>query len=258
MGHRTLRGYAAGIAAGALVVLTPAAAVAGTGGPTDPIGGLVDQAQQQLGGLPGAPSLPGPSLPGPTALPQPGLPPSSLPSAPSSPSSSPSRTPSDDSDISPNETTNPSGPDHAGSQGLHAAAGGQDVADAGHDRTAVRRGGRTRSHATLLALGIFLLAYGAYSLREGIPTRMVSARWAPVAGFAGGTMGTLFGVGAPPYAIYLTRRLTDMAALRATLWTTPASGAKTGAPASQNRSMPRCTVRFSSAQLFGWLNNSVT
>jgi hypothetical protein len=71
--------------------------------------------------------------------------------------------------------------------------------------------------ATLMALGIFLLAYGAYSLREGIPTRVVSPRWAPVAGFAGGTMGTLFGVGAPPYAIYLTRRLTDMAALRATL-----------------------------------------
>jgi hypothetical protein len=30
-------------------------------------------------------------------------------------------------------------------------------------------------------------------------------------------MGTLFGVGAPPYAIYLTRRLTDKGALRATL-----------------------------------------
>jgi uncharacterized membrane protein YfcA len=30
-------------------------------------------------------------------------------------------------------------------------------------------------------------------------------------------MGTLFGVGAPPYAIYLTRRLADRHALRATL-----------------------------------------
>lgn len=72
-------------------------------------------------------------------------------------------------------------------------------------------------NATLVALGIFLLTYGAYSLIEGIPTRRVSRRWAPVAGFAGGTMGTLFGVGAPPYAIYLTRRLTNMSALRATL-----------------------------------------
>lgn len=71
--------------------------------------------------------------------------------------------------------------------------------------------------AMLIALAIFLLTYGAYSLYEGMPTRRVSRRWAPVAGFAGGTMGTLFGAGAPPYAIYLTRRLTDKGALRATL-----------------------------------------
>ncbi len=71
--------------------------------------------------------------------------------------------------------------------------------------------------ATLIALGLFLLAYGAYSLHQGVPTRMVSQSWAPVAGFTGGTMGTLFGVGAPPYAIYLTRRMTDKGALRATL-----------------------------------------
>lgn len=71
--------------------------------------------------------------------------------------------------------------------------------------------------ATLLALGVFLLAYGAYSLHQGAPTRMVGQGWAPVAGFTGGTMGTLFGVGAPPYAIYLTRRMTDKGALRATL-----------------------------------------
>jgi len=71
--------------------------------------------------------------------------------------------------------------------------------------------------ATLIALGIFLLIYGAYSLHEGVPSRRVSRRWAPVAGFAGGTMGTLFGAGAPPYAIYLSRRLGDKGALRATL-----------------------------------------
>ncbi|MDP2240578.1 MAG: sulfite exporter TauE/SafE family protein [Burkholderiales bacterium] len=71
--------------------------------------------------------------------------------------------------------------------------------------------------ATLIALGVFLLAYGAYSLHEGVPTRRVSRGWAPVAGFAGGTMGTLFGAGAPPYAIYLSRRLQDKGRLRATL-----------------------------------------
>lgn len=71
--------------------------------------------------------------------------------------------------------------------------------------------------ATIIALGVFLLAYGAYSLHQGVPTHKVSQRWAPVAGFTGGTMGTLFGVGAPPYAIYLTRRMVDKGALRATL-----------------------------------------
>jgi uncharacterized membrane protein YfcA len=45
----------------------------------------------------------------------------------------------------------------------------------------------------------------------------VSQAWAPVAGFTGGAFGTLFGVGAPPYAIYLTHRLRDRLAFRATL-----------------------------------------
>ena len=71
--------------------------------------------------------------------------------------------------------------------------------------------------ATVVALGAFLLAYGIYMLRQGPVTGHTSQRWAPVAGFAGGAMGTLFGVGAPPYAIYLSRRLQDKDALRATL-----------------------------------------
>ncbi len=70
---------------------------------------------------------------------------------------------------------------------------------------------------TIIALSIFLLGYGVWSLYEGVPTRIISQRWAPVSGFAGGAMGTLFGVGAPPYAVYLSRRLMDKGALRATL-----------------------------------------
>jgi uncharacterized membrane protein YfcA len=71
--------------------------------------------------------------------------------------------------------------------------------------------------ATLAAIGAFLLAYGVYALRQGEAVTLVSRAWGPVAGFLGGTTGTLFGVGAPPYAIYLTRRLADRNALRATL-----------------------------------------
>ena len=71
--------------------------------------------------------------------------------------------------------------------------------------------------ATLVSLGLFLAAYGVYMLRQDAVTRVVSRRWAPVSGFVGGAMGTLFGIGAPPYAIYLSRRIVDKGALRATL-----------------------------------------
>ncbi|MNC87739.1 Sulfite exporter TauE/SafE [compost metagenome] len=47
--------------------------------------------------------------------------------------------------------------------------------------------------------------------------RIVSRAWAPVSGFVGGAFGTLFGVGAPPYAIYLAHRMRDKLSLRATL-----------------------------------------
>jgi uncharacterized membrane protein YfcA len=72
--------------------------------------------------------------------------------------------------------------------------------------------------AAMGALGFFTLAYGLYNL-AGTTFRPISSAWAPIAGLTGGAMGTLFGIGAPPYAIYLSRRLTDKAAMRATLST---------------------------------------
>lgn len=78
---------------------------------------------------------------------------------------------------------------------------------------------RLPQEAALTALGIFAFAYGVYSLWRGAALRPVAKTWAPVAGFAGGAMGTLFGVGAPPYAIYLSRRIADKVAMRATLST---------------------------------------
>jgi uncharacterized membrane protein YfcA len=71
--------------------------------------------------------------------------------------------------------------------------------------------------AALASFGVFLLLYGAYTLWQPPATRPVSRKWAPVAGYTGGTMGTLFGVGGAPYAIYLSRRITDKVALRTTL-----------------------------------------
>lgn len=71
--------------------------------------------------------------------------------------------------------------------------------------------------ATIATFGVFLLGYGIYALRQGEAMKMIGQGWAPVAGFVGGAFGTLFGIGAPPYAIYLSRRTTDKRALRATL-----------------------------------------
>ena len=72
--------------------------------------------------------------------------------------------------------------------------------------------------ATIAAFGLFLLCYGLYSLFAGAPQIGIARHpWAVISGFCGGAAGTMFGVGAPPYAIYLSRRLPDKAVLRATL-----------------------------------------
>jgi uncharacterized membrane protein YfcA len=72
--------------------------------------------------------------------------------------------------------------------------------------------------ATIAAFGAFLFSYGLYSLFAGAPQIGIARHpWAVISGFCGGAAGTLFGVGAPPYAIYLSRRLPDKAMLRATL-----------------------------------------
>ena len=71
--------------------------------------------------------------------------------------------------------------------------------------------------ASMAALGAFLFGYGLWSLRARIPDRPLSARWAWPSGFIGGLLGTLFGIGGPPYVIYLTRRIIDRDRLRATI-----------------------------------------
>src|SRR3990170_6812664 len=71
--------------------------------------------------------------------------------------------------------------------------------------------------ASMLALGLFVLLYGAWSLlRRGAP-RLVTQRWAYVAGFSGGVVGMLFGAGGPPYAIYLSHRGMSKEKFRSTL-----------------------------------------
>lgn len=69
-----------------------------------------------------------------------------------------------------------------------------------------------------LALGAFVFAFAVYSLaRHPGRQRVLSARWAWAAGFAGGVTSSLFGAGGPPYAMYLSHRGLSKEAYRATL-----------------------------------------
>jgi len=72
--------------------------------------------------------------------------------------------------------------------------------------------------AATLALGVFVLLFAVYSLaRHADAQRAVSARWAYLAGFAGGITSTLFGAGGPPYAMYLSHRGLAKEQFRATM-----------------------------------------
>src|SRR3989442_6458519 len=72
-----------------------------------------------------------------------------------------------------------------------------------------------RATATLL-LGLFILAFGVYSLLPHRQMTVISVRWAWLAGLAGGITSTLFGAGGPPDAIYLSHRRVNKEQVRAT------------------------------------------
>jgi uncharacterized membrane protein YfcA len=71
--------------------------------------------------------------------------------------------------------------------------------------------------ASLLALGVFVCAYALYALASRGAGRRLPRYLAPPAGLAGGIFGALFGVGGPPYVMYLTGRIANPAAMRATI-----------------------------------------
>lgn len=73
------------------------------------------------------------------------------------------------------------------------------------------------ARAALLALGLFVCAYAIHLVLRGESARRVSRRWAAPAGLVGGVVGALFGMGGPPYVMYITGRVADPAAQRATI-----------------------------------------
>jgi uncharacterized protein len=72
--------------------------------------------------------------------------------------------------------------------------------------------------ATLMVflLGVFAAGYGIYSLFAAPIQHRIGKGWAGVFGPVGGIFSAMFGSGGFVYAIYLTRRLDDKDAIRAT------------------------------------------
>jgi uncharacterized protein len=71
--------------------------------------------------------------------------------------------------------------------------------------------------ATVLTLGLFVCVYALYVVFRRGPARRLSRYWAAPAGVLGGIVGALFGMGGPPYVVYIAGRIPDPAAQRATI-----------------------------------------
>ena len=69
----------------------------------------------------------------------------------------------------------------------------------------------------MLLLGLFVISFAVITLLPGGRARVISPAWAWVAGLAGGITSTVFGVGGPPYAMYLSQRGLTKDQFRATM-----------------------------------------
>ena len=78
----------------------------------------------------------------------------------------------------------------------------------------------------LIALGAFTMFFGFRNVFGLVSSEQINKMWAVPAGLAGGATGALFGVGSPPYVMYLSRRVLDKSRMRATFsWLIAVDGA---------------------------------
>lgn len=71
-------------------------------------------------------------------------------------------------------------------------------------------------NVALFALGTFVSVFAVYTLSGIREWRAIRPRWAVPIGFVGGIFSALFGTGGPIYMIFLSSRIVDKSALRAT------------------------------------------
>ena len=70
----------------------------------------------------------------------------------------------------------------------------------------------------LLGLGIFVTGYAVLSLTAfRMHTGTIARGWGALIGIVGGVSSSLFGIGGPLYAIYVSRRVADAGTMRATM-----------------------------------------
>jgi uncharacterized membrane protein YfcA len=68
----------------------------------------------------------------------------------------------------------------------------------------------------LAAFGVFVILYAIYGLLAPAPSGHISRAWVIPCGGIGGVLSAMFGSGGIVYAIYLSRRLAERDAIRAT------------------------------------------
>lgn len=78
---------------------------------------------------------------------------------------------------------------------------------------------RVPDHYLRAALGVFALTVGAHGILNPVLRRTISRWWVVPVGLVGGAVATVFGAGGPIYATYLSGRLRDKSAIRATVST---------------------------------------
>jgi uncharacterized membrane protein YfcA len=71
-------------------------------------------------------------------------------------------------------------------------------------------------HYLRVALGVFAIAIGGYSIANPSVGHRISRLWVVPVGLVGGAVATVFGAGGPIYATYLSARLGDKSQVRAT------------------------------------------
>ena len=73
------------------------------------------------------------------------------------------------------------------------------------------------ARALLLALGVFILAYGVFTLKPRPGRKPVKRIWSLPAGLFGGLIGGMFGTGGAVFAMYFMARIHEVARMRATM-----------------------------------------